>query len=140
MNRRSLREQVFKILFRVEFNSAEEMEEQCRLFLEYEDMDISEKDGALITERFNAVQDKLDQIDSMINERTRGWTTERMGKVDLAILRLALFEMKFDEAIPEGVAINEAVELAKKFGQEESAGFINGVLAKLTCDKSVEEE
>ena len=71
MNRRSLREQVFKILFRVEFNSAEEMEEQCRLFLEYEDMDISEKDGALITERFNAVQDKLDQIDSMINERTK---------------------------------------------------------------------
>ncbi|MCI5584636.1 MAG: transcription antitermination factor NusB [Lachnospiraceae bacterium] len=135
MNRRSLREQVFKILFRVEFNSAEEMEEQCRLFLEYEDMDISEKDGALITERFNAVQDKLDQIDSMINERTRGWTTERMGKVDLAILRLALFEMKFDEAIPEGVAINEAVELAKKFGQEESAGFINGVLAKFADTK-----
>ncbi len=130
MDRRSLREQVFKVLFRVEFNSEEEMEEQCRLFLEHEDMEIAERDGALITERFQAVQGRLEEIDSLLNERTKGWTTQRMGKVDLAILRLALFEMKFDEAVPEGVAINEAVELAKKFGQEESAGFINGVLAR----------
>lgn len=130
MNRRSLREQVFKVLFRVEFNPMEEMDEQCRLFLEHEDMDISEADGELITARFNAVHDRLEEIDSMINEKTKGWTIERMGKVDLAIIRLALFEMKYDEAIPEGVAINEAVELAKKFGQEESAGFVNGVLAK----------
>jgi len=130
MDRRSLREQVFKVLFRVEFNSEEEMEEQCRLFLEHEDMEIAERDGALITERFQAVQGRLAEIDSLLNERTKGWTTQRMGKVDLAILRLALFEMKFDEAVPEGVAINEAVELAKKFGQEESASFINGVLAR----------
>lgn len=135
MNRRSLREQVFKLLFRVEFNSAEEMEEQCRLFLEHEDMEISERDGEWITERFGAVWSRLTEIDSLLNERTKGWTTERMGKVDLAILRLALFEMKFDEAVPQGVAINEAVELAKKFGQEESAGFVNGVLAKFADTK-----
>ncbi len=130
MNRRSLREQVFKVLFRVEFNSLEEMDEQCRLFLEHEDMDISEADGEQIRIRFNSIRDKLTEIDTMINERTKGWKTERMGKVDLAIIRLAVFEMKFDENIPEGVAINEAVELAKRFGQEESAGFVNGVLAK----------
>ena len=71
-----------------------------------------------------------EEIDGMINEKSKGWSTDRMGKVDLTIIRLAVYEMKYDDTIPEGVAINEAVELAKKFGQDESAGFINGVLAK----------
>ena len=74
--------------------------------------------------------EKLDEIDGMINQEAKGWTTERMGKIELTILRLAIYEIKFDEDVPAGVAINEAVEIAKKFGQEESAGFVNGVLAK----------
>ncbi len=68
----------------------------------------------------------------MLNEKAKGWSTNRMGKVDLTILRLAVFEIKYDEEIPTGVAINEAVELAKKFGQDSSPAFINGVLAKFT--------
>ena len=64
------------------------------------------------------------------SQEAKGWTTERMGKIELTILRLAIYEIKFDEDVPAGVAINEAVEIAKKFGQEESAGFVNGVLAK----------
>ena len=130
MNRRSLREQVFKLLFRVEFNTKEEMEEQCHLFLEHEDVEISEKDAEYIISKFTAVHDKIEEIDSLINEKAKGWTTERMGKVDLTLIRLAVYEMKYDETVPEGVAINEAVELAKMFGQDESAGFVNGVLAK----------
>ncbi|MBR3602207.1 MAG: transcription antitermination factor NusB [Lachnospiraceae bacterium] len=130
MNRRSLREQVFKLLFRVEFNLKEEMEEQCRLFLEHEDIEIEEQDAEYIVGKYTAIHEKLEEIDSMINEKAKGWSTDRMGKVDLTIIRLAVYEMKFDDTIPEGVAINEAVELAKKFGQDESAGFINGVLAK----------
>ena len=130
MNRRSLREQVFKLLFRVEFNSKEEMEEQCHLFLEHEDVEISEEDAEHIVGKYTAIHEKLEEIDTMINEKAKGWSTDRMGKVDLTIIRLAVYEMEFDETIPEGVAINEAVELAKKFGQDESAGFINGVLAK----------
>lgn len=130
MNRRSLREQVFKLLFRVEFNLKEEMEEQCRLFLEHEDIEIEEQDAEYIVAKYTAIHEKLEEIDSMINEKAKGWSTDRMGKVDLTIIRLAVYEMKFDDTIPEGVAINEAVELAKKFGQDESAGFINGVLAK----------
>ena len=74
--------------------------------------------------------EKLDEIDGMINQEAKGWTTERMGKIELTILRLAIYEIKFDEDVPAGVAVNEAVEIAKKFGQEESAGFVNGVLAK----------
>ena len=66
----------------------------------------------------------------MIDEKADNWSTKRMGKVELTILRLALFELKFDEQIPTGVAIDEAVELAKKFGQEGSGAFVNGVLAK----------
>ena len=130
MNRRSLREQVFKLLFRVEFNSKEEMEEQCRLFLEHEDVEISEEDAEHIVGKYTAIHECLEEIDSRINENAKGWSTDRMGKVELTIIRLAVYEMKYDETIPEGVAINEAVELAKKFGQDESAGFINGVLAK----------
>lgn len=130
MNRRSLREQVFKLLFRVEFNAKEEMEEQCHLFLEHEDVEISEKDAEHIIGKFTEIHDRLEEIDKMIDEKAKGWSTDRMGKVELTIIRLAVYEMKFDEAIPEGVAINEAVELAKNYGQDESSGFVNGVLAK----------
>ena len=130
MNRRSLREQVFKLLFRVEFNAKEEMEEQCHLFLEHEDVEISEKDAEHIIGKFTEIHDRLEEIDKMIDEKAKGWSTDRMGKVELTIIRLAVYEMKFDETIPEGVAINEAVELAKNYGQDESSGFVNGVLAK----------
>ncbi len=130
MNRSELREQVFKLLFRVEFNTPEEMEEQEALFIENSDVEINEKDAAFIKSRFEQVVDKLSEIDGLINNETTGWNTERIGKVELAILRLAIFEIKFDEQIPTGVAINEAVELAKKFGQDGASSFINGVLAK----------
>ena len=130
MNRRSLREQVFKLLFRVEFIEKEEMEEQCHLFLEHEEIEMSENDETHIIEKYKAIHEKLEEIESMINEKAKGWNTDRMGKVDLTVIRLAVYEMKFDESIPDGVAINEAVELAKMYGQEESAGFVNGVLAK----------
>ena len=67
----------------------------------------------------------------MLNEASKGWKVNRMSKVDLAIMRLAVYEMKMDEDIPVKVAINEAVELAKKFGGDDSPAFVNGVLAKL---------
>ena len=130
MNRRSLREQVFKLLFRVEFIEKEEMEEQCHLFLEHEEVEMTEAEEKHIVDKYKAIHEKLEEIDSMINEKAKGWNTDRMGKVDLTVIRLAVYEMKYDESIPDGVAINEAVELAKKFGQDESAGFVNGVLAK----------
>ena len=133
MNRRSLREQVFKLLFRVEFILKEEMEEQCRLFLEHEDVEITEEDAEYIVGKYTAIHDKLEEVDAMINEKAKGWSTDRMGTVELTVIRLAVYEMKYDETVPEGVAINEAVELAKKFGQDESAGFVNGVLAKFVC-------
>ncbi|MBQ3165459.1 MAG: transcription antitermination factor NusB [Lachnospiraceae bacterium] len=131
MSRRELREQIFKFIFRVEFNAMEEMAEQEKLFFEDYELAIKDEDAAYISEKSNKILQRLEEIDGLINQYAKGWTTERMSKVDLTIIRLAVYEMKFDEDVPAGVAINEAVEIAKKFGQEESAGFVNGVLAKL---------
>lgn len=130
MSRRELREQIFKLLFRTEFNSREEMQEQVGFFFEEEENQAGVSDTAYITEKFQKVYDKLEEIDTALNEKVEGWNTGRMGKVDLTILRLAVYEIMFDEEIPTGVAINEAVELAKKFGQDTSPSFVNGVLAK----------
>lgn len=141
MSRREMREQVFKLLFRVEFNDEDAMQQQKELFFEdgtvavSEDDDITVADNmkAEITDKYEKIAEKITQIDEMINEKTEGWKTGRMGKVDLTILRLAVYEIVFDDTIPMQVAINEAVELAKKFGRDESAKFINGVLAKFAA-------
>ena len=133
MSRRELREQIFKFIFRVEFNDAEEMQEQEQFFFDnfaLEEQEIKEADAAYISEKSRKIIERLEEIDEMINKQAKGWTTDRMGKVELAVLRVAVYEIEFDEDVPTGVAINEAVELAKKFGQEESSGFINGILAK----------
>lgn len=130
MSRRELREQIFKFIFRVEFNDRDEMPEQESFFFEAEELNADEKDTEYISKKGNSIIERLDEIDELINKRAKGWTTGRMGKVDLTILRLAVYEILFDDDVPVGVAINEAVELAKKFGQEESSGFVNGVLAK----------
>ena len=129
MTRRNLRIQIFKLLFRVEFNQPEEMSEQMALFFNTEET-IDEEAQAEIQEKYEAIEGKLSELDRMLNEKATGWTTTRMGKADLAILRLALYEILYDDKVPASVAINEAVEIAKKFGQDESPSFINGILAK----------
>lgn len=129
MTRRQIREQVFKMLFAVDFHDAEELSAQEGLF---DDADAcSEKERAYILDRYQSITAKIDEIDAAINEVSEGWKTKRMGKVDLTLLRLAVYEMKYDDDIPVKVAINEAVELAKQYGTDDSPAFVNGVLAKL---------
>lgn len=130
MGRREQREQIFKLLFRVEFNTMEEMPEQLVLFFEGADEPVSEADEKYITGKYEKIMEKLPQIDQLLNEKTEKWSTDRMGKAELTILRLAVYEILFDEEVPAGVAINEAVELAKKFGQDSAKAFVNGILAK----------
>ena len=115
MTRREQREQIFKLLFRVEFNEKNEMPDQCVMFFDDEENAASEKDIAYITGKYEKIAEKLGEIDEMINTTAKGWNTQRMGKVDLTIIRLAVYEIKFDEEVPTGVAINEAVELAKSY-------------------------
>lgn len=130
MSRRELREHIFKLLFRVEFNSKEEMDAQCELFFDDVDTHFEEEDMKYIQNKYDLIQDKIDQIDKLIDEKAKGWNAERMGKVELTIIRLGVYEILFDDDVPTSVAINEAVELAKKFGQDKSNGFVNAILAK----------
>lgn len=132
MSRREIREQIFKLLFRTEFYDPADMPEQMQLFFEELDQR-EEKDTVYIREKYKMIQEQLLKIDEMLNEAAQGWKTSRMGKVDLTLLRLATYELKFEEDIPTGVAINEAVELAKRYGTDDSASFVNGILAKLAC-------
>lgn len=132
MKRRELREHIFELLFRIEFHDKENMQEQVTLFFDdIEMIIIEEKDKIYIENKYNEIVTKLEEIDASINNIAEGWKTNRMAKVDLTIIRLAEYEMKYDEEVPVNVAINEAVELAKKFGGNESPAFVNGILAKL---------
>ena len=100
------------------------------MFLEDDEVKRSDEDAAHITGKYDRIMENLSDIDRQLNEKAENWNVERMGKVELTVLRLALFEMQQDEEVPVSVAINEAVELAKKFGQEGSGAFVNAVLAK----------
>ena len=124
-----MREHLFKLVFQKEFYEAD-LPEQESLYLSEEGLseDASRKE---LTERFAQVLAHLEEIDAILSEASVGWKLKRMNKVDLSLLRVAVFEMRFDERVPEKVAINEAVELAKQFGGDDSPAFINGVLAKL---------
>lgn len=109
----------------------EEMPRQMRLFLEDNEDINSQKDADYIEARCQNIREKIPEIDRLIDDNTVGWETARMGKVELAVLRLAVYEMRFDEDIPEGVAINEAVEIAKQYGQDNAGGFVNAILGKI---------
>lgn len=146
MTRRELREHCFKLLFCVGFYPAEEAGEQMEEYFtepqEEEDIPngvgeiihspaLDVFDGGYVKTKVEKIIGMIPALDAQIDGIARGWSTRRMGKVELTILRLALFEMKHDEDVPEKVAINEAVELAKKYGGDDAPAFINGILAKL---------
>lgn len=130
MNRRELREHIFKLLFMKEFAGEDEMPEQLEMYFDSL-APLHRNDQEYMEKKYSLVQEMLPEIDEMLNDASSGWKTSRMSRVDLAILRLAVYEMKYDEEVPVKVAINEAVELAKMFGGQESSNFINGVLGKL---------
>ena len=130
MKRSELREHIFKLLFGVEFREDSDFTEQTGTYVrEIEGAD--EKEQEYIQTKVHRIADRIQEIDELINTHTKGWKTSRMNKVDLTILRLAVYEMKWDDSVPVGVAINEAVELAKKYSSDDGPAFVNGVLAKL---------
>ncbi len=130
MSRTELREHIFRMLFRIEFNSTEEMKDQEGFYFE-ELEEAAGKDQEYILEKYRAIVAKKEEIDALLNEVSDGWKTSRMNRVDLTILRLAVYEIQWDEDVPTGVAINEAVELAKKYSSDEGPSFVNGILAKV---------
>ena len=142
MTRRQIREEIFKIIFQADFHAQEDLPEQVDLFLQ------DESDPEKETEEFPVKSDKeleqekyiadkssdifahVEEIDAIIDEAVEGWKTSRMAKVDLSLIRLAVYEIRY-EKLPKGIAINEAVEPAKTYGTDQSAGFVNGVLARI---------
>lgn len=139
MNRHEVRKEVFKAVFMNEFHDTDDMESVINTFLqgrnnaETEDLAKNNKtpeDEEYIKTKSEDIISKLPEIDELINKSVDGWKTTRMAKVDLTLIRLALYEIKY-ESMPVGVAINEAVSLADEFGTDSSAGFVNGALAKL---------
>ena len=134
MTRRQIREEKFKALFQYDFYDGDDGEErvrQLRLFVA-SDMDFpgdaSERDA--IADEVGQIAEQVGALDARIDAASDSWPTRRMNKVDLALLRLATYEMTVDKLDP-GIAINEAVELAKQYGTDESGRFVNGVLGQI---------
>jgi len=115
----------------MDFNQAEEYEQVKEIFFAEAEEPVEEDDKDFIVSEVEGTRAHMEEIDQVIGECAKGWNTDRMSKVDLAILRLAVYELRFSEDTPVGVAINEAVELAKKFSSDEAPGFINGILGKV---------
>lgn len=146
MTRRDLREYTFKLLFNANFYSGEELTTQIDNYLAEcqapsdDAAPLSEQECEEVRARVNDVIANLPQIDKAVSAYASGWKLSRMGKVELTIIRLAYYEMKLDDNIPEEVAINEAVELAKKYGGDETPQFVNGVLGKISRNDDSESD
>ena len=130
MTRHTIRKHIFSMLFRVEFHDSSEISSQDGLYLDTID-NITDEERGYMEKRVSAIVELLPEIDKKLESVSEGWKLERMVKVELTILRLAVYELLYDDDIPANVAINEAVELAKVYGGDTSPAFVNGILAKL---------
>lgn len=135
MTRRQIRENLYKMLFQVEFHDKESLKTQIEIYLEDLEM-ADEKDKRELRDKFNELVENLEDIDAKIEEKANGWTINRIAKSELTILRLGVYELLYVEEIPNKVAINEAVELAKAYGADKASGFINGILASVVKEVS----
>lgn len=133
MTRKEARNQAFVLIFEKGINNESvedilEAAKECREFLEDED--------GYTVKVFTGVFDNLEEIDGIITDNiSKGWTISRISKVSLAILRLAIYEIKFMDEIPDAVSVDEAVELCKTYSVQDDAAFVNGVLGTVIRSK-----
>ncbi len=132
MTKREEREHLFKLLFCKDFHDVEELQEQIAMYQTQQEI-VNEEEFAPVKAKLEAIVAEEGTIDMILSESASGWRLNRMGKAELTILRIATYEIRYDEEVPDKVAINEAVELAKKYGNDSSSGFVNGVLAKVVA-------
>lgn len=134
MKRSAIREAAFKLIYSFEIQEPENLEEQIDLYLECEE--IKDKEAKeYIVDAINGIRKHIDEINNLIKKNLKAdWTIERISKVDFSILKLAIYEIKYKE-IPYKVAINEALEISKKYGEEASKNFINGILASVVKEQ-----
>ena len=151
MTRREIREYIFKVVFQIPFYGADNMQEQTAIDIEslkelrenpLDDSDkvkFSENNEKYITDKLSGLLFHLKDIDECLRKNSNNWDLDRMGKEELAVLRLAAFEILYDEDVPDVVAINEGIEIAKKYSDEKSAKFVNGVLSGILKSKENNE-
>lgn len=130
MNRSAIREQAFKLIYSLEIQKQENIEEQIDLYIESNNI-IDENALDYIKDAVLGIENNKDEILRNIEKNLKAeWKLDRVSKIDLAILKLAIYEIKYKD-IPYKVVINEAVELAKKYGEDSSKNFVNGILASV---------
>ena len=129
MSRKDAREKAFMLLYQLEIQKGD-MENQIAHFIT--EQEIKPKDADYVCLLVRGVRQQLDELDTAFEPLLKRWTKQRLPKIDITILRLALYEMRFVEAVPDNVAISEAVLLAKKYSSEESRSYINAVLGRLS--------
>lgn len=144
MTRKKVREHLFKMLFLLDFYPKAELDDQVSTYLAdiadaaEETQEGLEKVREELKQKFYAVAEHLEEIDRKIEEKSNGWSLKRLAKADITALRLAIYEIQYDEDVPAGVAVNEAVELAKLYGTDKSPAFVNGVLGSVVRDGAEE--
>ena len=130
MNRSAIRENAFKLIYSLEIQKTENLEEQIDLFFESNDIKDEEAKKYIKNVILGIYKNKERILANIEKNLKEDWKLSRISKMDLSILELAIYEIEFSE-IPYKVAINEAVELAKKYGEDKSKNFVNGILASI---------
>lgn len=136
MSRKKARDNAFKCIYELEFIKDKNLDDillNC-----YEENNNSEGEKQYIQMVLKGVKENIEKIDSIILSKLKNWSLDRIAKIDLAILRLAIYEIIYVDSIPDKVSANEAVELAKTYGNNDSKSFVNGVIAKVIEDKEEE--
>ena len=130
-DKRKAREQAFIILFEKSFNSELTIDEILNIAVESEVIEKNKMTADIVRK----AEEHIDEIDGVIEKNLKGWRKQRISKVSLALLRMAVCEMKYFDKVPVGVSINEAVEICKVYGSDEDKGFINGILGSIAREK-----
>lgn len=134
MSRKDARDNAFKCVYEYEFNKEKSIEEILNFC--YEENEVNDSEKEYIDQVVKGVVQNIEKIDENIFKHLKNWSMARIAKIDLAILRVAIYEICYmSDVIPFKVSINEAVELAKKYGNPDSKSFVNGLLAKVIEDK-----
>ena len=134
MKRSAIRELAFQLIYSLEIQKLEDLEEQVDLYLECNGIEESEA-KEYIKDAVFGIKENIDEIQGLIEKNLKAdWKIDRISKIDLSLLKLAIYEIKYKK-IPYKVAINECLELSKKYGEESSKNFVNGILASVVKEE-----
>ena len=134
MKRSAIRELAFRLIYSLEIQKPENLEEQIELYLECEEVEENEA-KEYIKDAVLGIKEHIDEIQGLIEKNLKAdWSLDRISKIDLSLLKLAIYEIKYKK-IPYKVAINECLELSKKYGEESSKNFVNGILASVVKEE-----